>query len=90
MLHSNTQLTTKKRFKFEAIWPRFPGYLQAVQEGWVYSLQNVDIFRTLDYKFRNTATVLKRWSQEHIGSIRLQLAIAKEVVFRLDKPQETR
>jgi hypothetical protein len=24
----------KKRFHFEAIWPRFPGFLQAMEVGW--------------------------------------------------------
>jgi hypothetical protein len=44
----------------------------------------------LDFKLRQTAKGLKSWSVKHIGSVHLQLAIAKEIVFRLDSAQDTR
>lgn len=50
----------------------------------------MDAFRTLDYKLRNTAIALKRWSAKHVGSVRLQLAIAKEIVYRFDQAQDFR
>jgi hypothetical protein len=39
----------------------------------------------LDFKLRNTTKVLKRWSQKFVGSVRLQLAVAKEVIFQLEQ-----
>ena len=38
----------------------------------------------------NTAKMLKSWSAKKVASVRLQLAIAKEIVLRLDKAQDTR
>jgi hypothetical protein len=81
---------TFKRFHFESIWPKFEGFLQTVEEAWTCPWSNVDIFRELDYKLRNTAKALQRWSMKHVGSVRLQLAIAKELVLRFEVAQETR
>jgi len=50
----------------------------------------LDAFRVLDIKLRATATALKSWSAKHVGNVRLQLAIAKEIVFRFDCAQENR
>jgi len=44
----------------------------------------------LDVKFRQTSQALKSWSAKHVGSVRLQLAIAKEIVYRLDLAQDQR
>jgi hypothetical protein len=38
----------------------------------------------LDYKPRNTAKALQSWSAKHLGSVRLQLAIAKVLALRFD------
>ena len=75
--HAPLRLTTAsplfcfKRLHFENIWPQFDGYLQTVEEAWSCPWQNVDIFRELDYKFRNTAKALQSWSAKHIGSVLL-------------------
>jgi hypothetical protein len=39
----------------------------------------------LDHKLCPTAQALKKWSQKHVGSIRIYLAIANEVVFKLEQ-----
>jgi hypothetical protein len=82
---SNVDSPVFRRFKFEAIWPCFPGFLEAVHEGWNLTLQNADACRILDYKLRDTAKALKRWSQRFVGSVRLQLAVAREVIFKLEQ-----
>jgi hypothetical protein len=74
---------------FESIWPRFPGYLDAVKEGWLPTLSDVDPFRVLDFKFRNRSKSMKKQSQKFVGSIHLQLAVAKEVILKLEQAQET-
>jgi hypothetical protein len=89
LLHSNTDTQVAKRFRFESIWPKFPGYLDAVREGWRCTLQNADACRILDFKLRNMAKELKRWSQEFVGSIRFQQVVANEVIFKLEHVQDT-
>jgi hypothetical protein len=79
LLHTNAFVPHAKRFRFEMIWSKFPGFLDAVREGWGTTLQNVDACTILDFKFHNTAKALKRWSQKFVGNVRLQLAIANEV-----------
>ena len=53
-------------------------------------MPNADAFRVLDHKLRNTAKALKSWSMKNIGSINLQLIIAREIVARLEAAQERR
>jgi hypothetical protein len=60
LLHTSTLTTLMQRFKFEAIWPRFPGFLEAVAKGWHCTLLNGDACLMLDYMFRNTTKSLKR------------------------------
>lgn len=92
LLQTDCVINSFRRFRFENIWPRYDGCLQVIQEAWTcpWPANSVDAFRTLDYKLRNTATALKRWSAKHVGSVRLQLAIAKEIVFRFDQAQDFR
>jgi hypothetical protein len=82
-------LHTFKRFHFENIWPKFEGFLQVVEEAWVCPWPDADAFRVLDFKLRNTAKALQSWSAKHVGSVRLQLGIAKELVLRFDVAQES-
>jgi len=92
LLKTDGSLPHFKRFRFENFWPQCSGYAQVVEEAWLGAGldSQVDALRSLDSKFRLTAQALKRWSTTHIGSIRLQLAIAKEIVYRLDLAQELR
>ena len=94
LLRTDCSLPHFKRFRFENFWPRCDGYLQVVHDAWHAPLPwpsaVVDAFRCLDFKLRNTAKALKSWSAKHIGSVRLQLAIAKEIVLRLDHAQDFR
>ena len=92
LLKMDCALPHLKRFRFENIWPNFEGFLQVVEEAWNSPLlrQDLDAFRSLDIKLRATAKALKSWSAKHVGSVRLQLAIAREIVFRFDCAQERR
>lgn len=75
-----------KRFRFENIWPRFDGFMETVATAWKAPLpaHELDTFRVLEIKLRATVKALKSWSAKHVGNVRLQLAIAKEIVFRFD------
>ena len=94
LLKSDCTITHCMRFCFEIFWPKCEGYLQVVEEAWnaplPWSTSDADAFRCLDFKLRNTAKMLKSWSAKRVGSVRLQLAIAKEITLRLDAVQDTR
>ena len=47
-------------------------------------------FMTLDRKLRATSKSLKRWSDRWIGNVKLHIAIALEVIQRLDKAMDMR
>jgi hypothetical protein len=85
LLHMCAMSAAKGHFKFEAIWPHFPGFLDAVAEEWRLTLQGADPFRVLGFKLCNTTKVLKGWNQKLIGSVRLQLSVTREVIFRLEQ-----
>jgi hypothetical protein len=40
-----------KRFQFEAIWPKFPGYPDTVAAGWQILMGNTDALQLLNQKF---------------------------------------
>jgi hypothetical protein len=44
----------------------------------------------IDHLLRETAKALVKWSSKAVGSIRLQIQIAMEVIFRLEVAQDSR
>jgi hypothetical protein len=66
---------------FEAICPKFPGYLDAVKARWDHPVLQADPCRVLDIKFWNTAKDLMSWSQKFIGSIRFKLGLLKRLLI---------
>lgn len=93
LLHTRVTSTNswaRRRFRFETIWVQFEGYLQVVAEAWNSLVPGADPCRALDYKLRQTAKALKSWSSNNVGSIRLQLMVAREVIARLEEAQDRR
>ncbi|XP_073355120.1 uncharacterized protein [Aegilops tauschii subsp. strangulata] len=80
----------QKRFWFELFWVKLEGFLDAVQEAWVCDPRIVDPFHQLDVLLRNTMRALSAWGEKKIGNIKLQIAVAKLVILRLDCAQEGR
>jgi hypothetical protein len=66
------------------------GYLDAVAAGWQFHLDHTDAFWLLDHKLWCTAQALRSWSSKFVGSILLQLVVAREVVFKLEQAQDKR
>ena len=64
--------------------------MEVVESAWSATLLHADPFRVLDYKLRNVARALKSWSDKKIGSVRMQLALVREAIARLDVAQESR
>jgi hypothetical protein len=66
------------------------GFEEVVTRAWASTLAGVDPFRQLDHKLRNMALELHKWSNAMVGSVRLQLAVAREVIHRFDEQEELR
>ena len=80
----------KRRFRFETFWVKCKGFEEVVERAWASTLDGVDPFRQLDHKLRNVALELRKWSNAMVGSVRLQLAMAREVIHRFDEQEESR
>lgn len=90
LLVSNAVPWAKKRFRFEPHWIKIPGFLDVAALACSGTLIHADPCRILDHKLRNVAKALKSWSDKRLGSVRLQLALAREVIHRFDVAQEMR
>jgi hypothetical protein len=66
------------------------GFDDAIKEAWQCDAAITDPFRRLDTLFRNTAEALQAWGQKKTGNVKLQIAIANTLIFRLDIAQEAR
>nr|XP_020165808.1 uncharacterized protein LOC109751329 [Aegilops tauschii subsp. strangulata] len=79
-----------RRFHFERFWPKMEGFQQVVADGWVEESQEPDPFRRIFLRLRSTARHLQRWSARSIGSISLQLQVARDIIARFDAAQDSR
>uniref|UniRef100_J3L0J0 CCHC-type domain-containing protein n=1 Tax=Oryza brachyantha TaxID=4533 RepID=J3L0J0_ORYBR len=77
-------------FRFESYWLKFPDIKDVIKESWEREILADNPFSILRLKLCRLAGVLKRWKNHQIGDIRLQFAVANEVIFQLDKAQEFR
>ena len=66
------------------------GFNDVVRQAWDCNLSNIDACRVLDFKLRRTAKALKSWSMRNVGSVRLHLFMAREIIAQLDVAQESR
>jgi hypothetical protein len=80
----------KRRFIFQPYWVRIPGFIDVVASAWGSYPQAADPCRVLDHKLRNVAKALKSWSSKKVGSIKLQLALVREVILAFDAEQDSR
>lgn len=83
-------LQPRRRFRFELYWVKMEGFLDVVREAWVCDNDIVDPFLRLDTLLRNIAKFLTAWGQKKTGNIKLQIAVAKLVIIRLDCAQDGR
>jgi hypothetical protein len=58
--------------------------LEVVKAAWHCPIREANPLQKLDWLFRNTARFLNSWNDRHVGNIKHQLEIAKEVVLRLE------
>lgn len=90
LLRTDNSFAYKKCFHFCSMWTRFPGFLDVVCRAWQCPLRDADPFKRLDWLLRNTDRRLQSWSSRFVGSVRMQLEIAKEVVHRLEAARDRR
>jgi exonuclease III len=74
----------KRRFRFQAFWPQFEGYLQTVESVWNGPRTDVDVLRMVDHLLQRTAKAMQQWSAKAVGNIKSQITVAKEVIFQLE------
>jgi hypothetical protein len=78
------QISKKKRFHFESFWPKLPGFMEAVSQNWDAPVPTNCPVECVFLKLQRLSKGLQRWSQRKVGNVRLQLAIAKEILHRLE------
>ncbi|KAM0833253.1 hypothetical protein ACQ4PT_064373 [Festuca glaucescens] len=79
-----------RRFHFEAFWPKAEGFMDTVQEAWNSIPRIENPFKRLQAKLRATARKLTSWSDLFIGSVKMQILVAIEIILWLDVAMETR
>lgn len=73
-----------RRFRFEAFWPHADGFMETVAMAWSSIPAAGNPFVVLDRKLRAMAKKLQGWSDGWIGNIKLQIAMAMELIYWLD------
>lgn len=80
----------RPRFQFGSHWPRLPGFVDVISIAWNMDCTSLDACRAFDTRLRNVARALSSWLATCVGSVRMQLAAARVVIFELERAQESR
>ena len=89
-LQGDNEVRHKPSFKFEEFWLRLPGFKDTVAAAWDRPVHATNPIRRIHIKLSRTAKALKKWQRESVGVLKTQIAIAKEVIWRLDLAEEGR
>lgn len=90
MLQGCTQTKKYKGFRFEKYWIHMPGFEQVVTEAWNRPILETNAMRKIHIKLSRSAKALKMWQKTDIGNIQQQIAVAKEIIWRLDVAEDSR
>jgi hypothetical protein len=90
LLSLETCTRPKRRFTFQTFWPKVVSFLDTIKAVWSAPRLDADPLRLIDHLLRDTAKELVKWSAKAVGSIQMQIHVAKEVIFRLEVAQESR
>jgi hypothetical protein len=77
-------------FRFEAFWPRLPGYQEVVQGAWSRSVQVFNPYLRLHIKLQRTGKALRSWARAIIGNNKVLLHAARMLIGILDVVQDFR
>jgi hypothetical protein len=83
-------LRTYTGFRFEAFWPKLPGYHDVVATAWSRQLQLLNPFLRLHTKLKRTSKALRRWAKSLIGRNKQLLKAASMLIGILDAVQDFR
>lgn len=87
-LQGATPSCRRPSFKFEELWLRVPGFHETVALAWNKPVRSSDALRIIHIKLSCTAKALKIWQRERFGVLDNQIAIIKQVIWRLDLAEE--
>jgi hypothetical protein len=90
ILSLTPDLIRGRRFQFQSFWPKMDGFMAVVQEAWTSQPWQPCPFKRLDLKLRATAKRLASWSSKFIGSVKMQILMATELITRFDVAMESR
>lgn len=90
MMQGVTEVTAYKGFRFENFWIHMPGFTETVAAAWNKPVQATDPFRKLHIKMCRTGKALKKWQKTKIGNIKMQIEVAKEILWHFDVAEENR
>jgi hypothetical protein len=79
----------KRRFHFEAFWPKLEGFREAVEQVWQSIQPRACPLLALHLKFGAVAKRLQVWSDK-VGHVESQLALAREILHQLEIAQDGR
>jgi hypothetical protein len=64
--------------------------MNVIQRVWHYPLSGANPFLCLDWLLQNIARCLQSWSARFVGSVHIQLEVAKEVLHKLEVARDGR
>lgn len=88
LIASNESIQKYRGFRFEAFWPKLPGYHDVVQEAWSRQLRVVNPFLRLHIKLQRTSRALRSWARKLIGNNKVLLCATQKLIGILDVVQE--
>jgi hypothetical protein len=73
-----------KGFRFEAFWPRLPGYHDVVQIAWNKNLSVTNPLLRLHVKLQRTSTALRHWAKSLLGQNKILMEAVNQLIGILD------
>ena len=74
----------KKIFRFEEMWLSDKGYAETVEAVWLSHDFDHSNFRVMD-KIEKCGVELLKWSQEHFGSVKIELMLKRKMLAKAEK-----
>jgi hypothetical protein len=91
LLQGELTRTCSPSFRFENFWVKMEGFKEVVQDAWSKPVcSSCAPLKRLHIKLACTAKGIKAWRKTKVGDTKLQLAITKELILRLETAQEDR
>ena len=82
LLTGDSSAPRNRRFRFESFWFGMPGITDVVKTAWGRLVGSADKITVLHTKQVRMAKAIRRWAGDIIGDMRMQSAIATDIVHR--------